>query len=103
MTWAALERDAAEAEYVRLGVSGVVATGGPRRTRPGGLTRRETEVLALVAAGRSNQEIAAELVLSVRTIERHLSTVYQKLGLEGRSARAAAVSYALREGILDAG
>jgi DNA-binding NarL/FixJ family response regulator len=39
-------------------------------------------------------------VLSIRTVERHLATVYQKLGLHGRNARAAAVSYALREGLL---
>lgn len=64
------------------------------------MTEREAEVLSLVAAGRTNQQIAAELVLSVRTVERHLATVYQKLGVSGRSARAAAVSFAHREGLL---
>ncbi len=73
---------------------------GPRGERPGGLTAREAEILALVAAGLTNQQIAAELVLSVRTVERHLATVYQKLGLAGRSARAAAVTFAHREGLL---
>ncbi|CAN5327926.1 hypothetical protein BH20ACT5_BH20ACT5_23680 [soil metagenome] len=54
----------------------------------------------MVATGQTNQQIAAELVLSVRTVERHLATVYQKLGLRGRNARAAAVSHALGEGRL---
>jgi DNA-binding CsgD family transcriptional regulator len=63
---------------------------------PDGLTAREAEILALVAEGRSNQEIAAELVLSVRTVERHVSNIYQKLGLDGRTARAAAAVYAHR-------
>lgn len=66
----------------------------------GRLTQRETQVLAKVATGKTNQQIADELVLSIRTVERHLATVYEKLGMHGRSARAAAVSYALREGIL---
>jgi pimeloyl-ACP methyl ester carboxylesterase/DNA-binding CsgD family transcriptional regulator len=58
-----------------------------------GLTGRELEVLRLVAAGQSNAEIAAALVISVRTVERHLTNVYAKLGLVGRSARAAAVAH----------
>jgi DNA-binding NarL/FixJ family response regulator len=97
---AALERAAADATFTRLGIRGTADGEGRPGGRPGGLTSREVEVLALAATGRSNQEIAAELVLSVRTIERHLSTVYQKLGLQGRSARAAAVGFAIREGIL---
>jgi ATP/maltotriose-dependent transcriptional regulator MalT len=71
-----------------------------RRSLPDGLTAREAEVLGLAADGRSNQQIADELVLSVRTVERHLATVYQKLDLHGRSARAAAVSYAHRQDLL---
>lgn len=61
-----------------------------------GLTAREAEILSQIAEGRSNQEIAAELVLSVRTVERHISNIYQKLGLDGRTARAAAAVYAHR-------
>jgi pimeloyl-ACP methyl ester carboxylesterase/DNA-binding CsgD family transcriptional regulator len=57
-----------------------------------GLSPREREVLALVAEGRSNDEIAAELYLSVRTVERHLHNVYGKLGVSGPSARAAAAA-----------
>jgi LuxR family transcriptional regulator, maltose regulon positive regulatory protein len=64
------------------------------------LTRRELDVARLIAAGKSNQEIAAELVLSVRTVERHISNIYQKLGVSGTTARAAATAYALRQGLL---
>lgn len=59
------------------------------------LTSREQDILRLVAAGRSNQEIADELVLSIRTVERHLYNVYNKIGASGKSARAAAAAYAL--------
>jgi DNA-binding CsgD family transcriptional regulator len=62
--------------------------------RPGGLTSRETEVLRLIAAGRTNAEIAAELVLSVRTVERHVANIYAKIGAR---RRAEAVAYAARE------
>jgi DNA-binding NarL/FixJ family response regulator len=49
-------------------------------------------VLTLAAQGRDNAAIAAELTLSVRTVERHLQTIYDKLGLRGKAARAGAVS-----------
>jgi len=63
---------------------------------PNGITAREGEVLWLIAAGRTNQEIADDLVLSVRTVERHISTIYEKLGLHGRSARASAAAAAVQ-------
>lgn len=56
------------------------------------LSTREEEVLALVAQGKSNEEIAATLFLSVRTVERHLSNIYAKLRVSGKSARAAAAA-----------
>jgi DNA-binding NarL/FixJ family response regulator len=56
------------------------------------LSAREIEVLALAARGRDNAEIAGELHLSVRTVERHLQNVYDKLGLHGKAARTGAVT-----------
>jgi ATP/maltotriose-dependent transcriptional regulator MalT len=56
------------------------------------LTSRELDVLALAARGLDNTEIATELVLSVRTVERHLQNAYGRLGLTGRTARTAAVA-----------
>jgi pimeloyl-ACP methyl ester carboxylesterase/DNA-binding CsgD family transcriptional regulator len=56
------------------------------------LTDRELDVLRLVGQGRDNAEVARELALSVRTVERHLTSIYTKLGLTGRAARAAAVA-----------
>jgi DNA-binding NarL/FixJ family response regulator len=55
------------------------------------LSPREREVLSLAAAGQGNDEIAAALHLSVRTVERHFHNIYAKLGVSGRSARTAAV------------
>ena len=55
---------------------------------PGGLTAREVEVLRLVASGRSNPEIAADLVLSEKTVARHLSNIFTKLDVRSRTAAA---------------
>lgn len=64
----------------------------PRRTRAqttaGGLTETETSVCRLVASGASNGQIAAALVISVRTVETHLTRIYQKTGCRGRAALA---------------
>jgi ATP/maltotriose-dependent transcriptional regulator MalT len=64
---------------------------------PGGLTAREVEVLRLVASGRSNPQIAAELVLSEKTVARHLSNIFGKLDVGSRTAAAA---YAFEHGLL---
>lgn len=80
---------AAEEALKRLGAL-------PGRRTPGGatLTVREAEILRRLAQGLSNQEIAAELFLSVRTVERHISNIYAKVGAHGKAARAAATAYA---------
>ncbi len=62
------------------------------------LTERELEVLRLIGRGSDNQQVARQLTLSVRTVERHLTSVYAKLGVSGRSARAAAVARLLTHG-----
>jgi predicted ATPase/DNA-binding CsgD family transcriptional regulator/DNA-binding XRE family transcriptional regulator len=61
-----------------------------------GLTAREALVLRLVARGQSNKEIAAELVLSVRTVERHITNLYGKIDARGK---ADATAYAIRHGL----
>jgi DNA-binding CsgD family transcriptional regulator len=65
---------------------------------PAGLTWREAEVLGLLAAGHSNKEIAAELFLSERTVERHITNVYRKIGTRRRTE---AMAFALRHGLAD--
>jgi DNA-binding NarL/FixJ family response regulator len=54
------------------------------------LSPRERDVLELVAAGLTNEQIADRLCLSIRTVERHLSNVYVKLRVSGKAGRAAA-------------
>ena len=66
---------------------------------PAGVTPREAEVLGLLGRGMTNREIAAELYLSVSTVERHLATVYRKLGLRGR---VEAARYAVANGLAPA-
>jgi DNA-binding NarL/FixJ family response regulator len=81
----------------KIAIGAAKAEGG--RTWPGsrlGLSRRESEVLSLLASGLSNRLIAAELVLGEETIKTHLRSVYRKLGVNDR---AQAVAAALRQGI----
>lgn len=61
----------------------------PSRFESLGLTRRETEVIAWVAEGKTNPEIATILSLSSRTVQKHLEHIFQKLGVETRTAAAA--------------
>jgi pimeloyl-ACP methyl ester carboxylesterase/DNA-binding CsgD family transcriptional regulator len=74
-------------------VAATAATGALRS-----LTARELDVLRLVGRGHDNAEVARALSLSVRTVERHLTSVYAKLGLTGRAARAGAVARLLAPG-----
>jgi DNA-binding CsgD family transcriptional regulator len=64
------------------------------------LTPREVEVLRLVGQGRGNDEIAGDLFLSVRTVERHLANIYTKIGATGRTARATATAFAHRNNLV---
>jgi len=64
----------------------------PRPTYPGGLTEREVEVLTHLAQGQTNREIARELVLSERTVQRHISNIYAKIHVRNR---AEATTFAL--------
>ena len=64
---------------------------------PGGLTPRELEVLRLVASGKSNRAIAGELVISEKTVARHVANIFTKLDL---SSRSAATAYAYEHGLV---
>jgi DNA-binding NarL/FixJ family response regulator len=64
------------------------------------VTEREAEVLTLLARGLNNPEIARTLVVSRKTIERHLENIYNKLGI---SSRTAAVVYAVQHGLAERG
>lgn len=65
-----------------------------------GMTPREVEIVRLMAGGLTNAEIAGQLVLSPRTIERHVSNIYLKVGATGTAARTVAVAHARRQGLL---
>jgi DNA-binding CsgD family transcriptional regulator len=67
-----------------------------RPADPAGLTPREIQVLRLIAAGHSTKEIATTLVISVPTVERHITHIYEKIGA---GSRAEATAYALRHGL----
>jgi DNA-binding CsgD family transcriptional regulator/tetratricopeptide (TPR) repeat protein len=99
---AALEFEAARAAFDALGaapdVARVDALMGPGRavdTR--GLTARELEVLRLVASGRTNRQIATELVVSEHTVARHVQNIFTKLSV---STRAAATAFAFEHGLV---
>jgi predicted ATPase/class 3 adenylate cyclase/DNA-binding CsgD family transcriptional regulator len=71
---------------------------GAHRARPGGLSRREVEVLRLVADGRTSGEIATQLFISPRTAEHHVQNIYTKIGV---SSRAAATRWAVQHQVVD--
>lgn len=61
------------------------AAPAPKSPLPNGLTPREVDVLRLITGGRTNREIAEELVITVPTVERHISNLYTKIGARGRA------------------
>jgi DNA-binding NarL/FixJ family response regulator len=95
---ATLEHDAARSIFGRLGakpdLARLSATSG---AADHGLSPRELEVIRLVAAGSTNREIAAALVISEHTVARHLQNIYAKLGI---SSRAAATAYAFEHDLV---
>jgi DNA-binding NarL/FixJ family response regulator len=80
----------AEATYERLGAHRLA------QELPDGLTRRECEVLTLVADGRSNRQIGEALFISDRTVARHLTNIFTKIGV---SSRTQAARYAMDRGM----
>ena len=87
---AEMEFDAARWVFNQLGAAPALAQvevcSRRASTQPAGLTRRELQVLRLVAAGKTNLVIASDLVISQKTVARHLSNIFAKLGLSSRSA-----------------
>jgi DNA-binding NarL/FixJ family response regulator len=96
---AALEFEAARAALEELGAAPdlerLARLAGSSRPE-GLLSRRESEVLTLVAAGKTNRAIATELFISEKTVARHVSNIFTKLGL---SSRAEATAYAYKHGL----
>jgi DNA-binding NarL/FixJ family response regulator len=100
---ATLELEAARTAFANVGaeidrerVLAHLARAAPDRH---GLTVREVEVLGFVAAGKSNREIAAALVISEHTVARHLQNIFAKLGVGSRTAAGA---FAFAHGLVDA-
>jgi DNA-binding CsgD family transcriptional regulator len=91
---AALELDAARAVFEALGAAPDLTrldalTESVAPQRPHGLTRRELQVLRLLATGKTNKAIAGELFLSEKTIDRHVSNIFAKLDVPSRAAATA--------------
>lgn len=98
---AIIERRGAAEVFDALGAArdleGLDALGAPPADASAGLTAREVEIVRLVAAGRTNHEIADELVISPKTVARHLHNVFTKLDLPNRSS---ATAWAYEHGIV---
>jgi ATP/maltotriose-dependent transcriptional regulator MalT len=103
---ARLQFSAARETFERLGARPdlarldriVAATDAGAETH--GLTRREIEVLYLIARGKANRAVANELHLSERTVHRHVSNIFTKLGVDSRTA---AVAYGIKHRIVEMG
>jgi DNA-binding NarL/FixJ family response regulator len=96
-----MELDAARVAFEALGAvpdaAAVAALASGAEMRPGGLSDRELEVLALVAKGGTNRQIADQLVISEKTVASHVGHIFTKLGV---SSRAAATAYAYEHGLM---
>jgi two-component system, NarL family, response regulator NreC len=97
----AVRRAAEGGTYLNPRLGGMLAAAPPEPSRPpDDLTEREVDVLRLIALGHTNTEIAAQLFLSVRTVESHRAHIQQKLR---RGSRAELVRYALDHGFVGGG
>lgn len=100
-TAATTERTAALAAFTKLGAAVPLGPSAPgslvERVPPGGLTPREAEILVAITAGLSNRAVAAHLVISEKTVARHLANIYTKIGV---SSRTAAAAWAHRNGLV---
>jgi DNA-binding CsgD family transcriptional regulator len=96
-----IEFAAARATLEELGaapdLSRLVGLSRKRNAAPDGLTRRELQVLRLVAEGKINRDVARELSISEKTVARHVSNIFVKLGL---TSRAAATAYAYQHDLV---
>jgi HD-GYP domain-containing protein (c-di-GMP phosphodiesterase class II) len=98
-----VEREAAEGRLDHRAVDAVLAVAGRPRHQPlapAGLTAREVEVLALLARGPTNREIAAQLGISPKTVSNHVERIYAKAGV---TTRAAATLFAMEHGLVAPG
>jgi HD-GYP domain-containing protein (c-di-GMP phosphodiesterase class II) len=97
-----LRREVTDGRLDAAAVDAVLQAAGHRiarrAARPGGLTRREVEVLVLLARGRSNPQIAAELHITRKTVSSHLEHIYTKLAV---TTRTEAALYAMKHGLVD--
>jgi DNA-binding NarL/FixJ family response regulator len=99
---AVMELDAARAVFAQLGAAPDLDRLERRAQRDagqgaGGLTARELQVLRLLATGKTNHAIAGELFLAEKTVDRHVSNIYTKLGV---SSRAAVTAHAYQHRLL---
>ncbi|MEM7797897.1 MAG: HD domain-containing phosphohydrolase [Chloroflexota bacterium] len=91
-----------EGQFDSVAVDAVLGAAGhqvqqPRNAAPGGLSKREIEVLRFVARGYSNPEIADELIISKKTVGHHVQHIYNKIGV---STRAGATLFAMQQNLL---
>lgn len=97
-----MELDAARRVFEQLGAAPALArvaelSGLPKQDAPGGLSPREVEVLRVVATGATNREVADRLIISEKTVARHVSNIFTKLGV---ASRAGATAYAFRHELM---
>ena len=78
-------------------VQTATALAKPSQMHPAGLTAREVEVLHLVAQGLTDAQIAKQLVISPRTVNSHLTSIYNKLGVDSRTA---ATRFAIEQNVV---